>query len=110
MKAIIDKYAPMARPIYKPNSEHEPQNPLDWYTLTETANSTLNELIAYTASEELKEMEKDLPDLKKIEGIRQFFHEIHTINSNPENFKSIKRMQEIINIYAPQLKSIYESP
>lgn len=83
-----------------------PNNPLDWYTLTETANSILNELIAYSGREEYLELKKEHPDSNRIEALRALFKEIHEINRNPENFKTAKRMEEIINIYGPKLKRI----
>ena len=36
-----------------------PKNPLDWYTLTETTNSVLNELIGYTGRERIAELQKE---------------------------------------------------
>jgi hypothetical protein len=84
------------------------ENPLDWYGLTETANSILNELIAYTSREEFKESQKPIPDKKHLLEMETLFQEVHAINKDPENFKSFKRMQEIISKYAPLLRNIYD--
>jgi len=83
------------------------QNPLDWYGLTETSNSILNELIAFTGREELKESLKSVPDPGHLQEIEVLFQEVHAINKNPENFKSLSLMREIINQYAPILRAIY---
>ncbi|MHA4740679.1 hypothetical protein [Dyadobacter sp. MSC1_007] len=86
-----------------------PANPLDWYVLTETTNSVLNELIAYTSRERRKEMKQVRPDLAKIKLLEELFEEVHSINSNPENFKSIGRMESIIGQYAPKLTAIHNA-
>lgn len=78
-------------------------NPLDWYTLTETTNSILNELIAYTEREEFKELQKAVPDNKRIKELNLLSEELEAINSEPDNFKDLSRMCEIINKYAPNL-------
>ncbi|SFW27048.1 hypothetical protein SAMN02927921_00875 [Sinomicrobium oceani] len=86
-----------------------PENPLDWYTLTETTNTILNELLAYAGREEFKELQKSVPNKQRIEDLHIYVNEIQKINREPDNFKSASRMQEIISTYAPQLKAIYEA-
>lgn len=87
-------------------NRNRPENPLDWYTLTETTNSILNELIAYTGREEYLEMQKEHPDQKRIEALEKLFQEVDEINRNTANFKDALRMQEIIKTYGPKLKRI----
>ncbi|GAA4930267.1 hypothetical protein [Mucilaginibacter defluvii] len=82
------------------------ENSLDWYGLTETTNAILNELIAYTIREEFKESQKPFPDQLHLQKINLLLHEVQAINKEPENFKSLGRMQEIINKYAPILREI----
>lgn len=86
-----------------------PENPLDWYTLTETTNSILNELIAYTGREEFKELGKAVPDNERIKELNRFSEELEAINSEPSNFKNVSRMREIIDKYAPKLKLVYDA-
>lgn len=84
-----------------------PGNPLDWYTLTETTNTILNELLAYAGREEFKETKKEVPDQCRIKQLRAFTREIQVINREPDNFKSAPRMREIIDKYAPLVRIIY---
>jgi hypothetical protein len=84
------------------------ENPLDWYTLTETSSAILNELIAYTGREEYKEMKNPVPDRKRLSRLQTIFEEINAINREPMNFKSISRMKEIIRTYAPKLCAVNE--
>lgn len=86
-----------------------PANPLDWYVLTETTNALLNELIAYTSREGRREMKQVEPDLGKVRQLEELFEEVHIINSNPENFRSIERMKAIIGQYGPKLSAINDS-
>ncbi|MFC6100774.1 hypothetical protein [Olivibacter domesticus] len=82
----------------------EDENPLEWYSLTETANSILNGLIAYTCHEEIKELEKECPDTERVKGLQALFVEVHAVNDDPENFQSQDRMKEIIARYGGLLK------
>ncbi|MDQ8015084.1 MAG: hypothetical protein REI96_21745 [Flavobacterium nitrogenifigens] len=85
---------------------HAPENPLDWYTLTETTNSILNELIAYTGRERIAELQKETPDQKRVDSLWELFKEIQGINRSVENFKDAWRMKEIIETYGPKLKKV----
>ncbi|WP_342086187.1 hypothetical protein [Dyadobacter sp. OTU695] len=49
------------------------------------------------------------PDFAKIKILEELFEEVHGINSNPENFKSIGRMEAIIGYYAPKLTAIHNA-
>lgn len=86
-----------------------PENPLEWYTLTETTNSILNELIAYTGREEFMELEKEFPDETRIDELQELLREIQSINMNPDNFRSARRMEAIIEKYAPVLRAVYDA-
>lgn len=88
------------------NKTNAPANPLDWYALTETANSILNDLLAYIGRERGIERRKEQPDLKRMGALWELFKEIHALNKNADNFKDAGRMQEIIEIYSPQLKRV----
>lgn len=88
------------------NMADAPENPLDWYTLTETTNAILNELIAYTGREQIAELQKNEPDHKRIASLWALFEEINAVNRNVDNFKSAGRMQEIIETYGPKLKKV----
>ena len=84
------------------------ENPLDWYDLTETSKAILVELMAYTSGEELKEMEMAVPDKERLQQMKLLFEEVDAINSEPENFRSISRMKDIISKYAPILRKVYD--
>ncbi|MFA6152796.1 MAG: hypothetical protein WC716_15845 [Chitinophagaceae bacterium] len=79
----------------------------DMYVLTETSSAILNELIAYTGREEMKELKKSNPDPERLEELDVLFKEVHTINREPANFGNQVRMQEIIDKYAPKVREIY---
>lgn len=85
---------------------HAPENPLEWYTLTETTNAILNELIAYTGRERIAEFQKETPDEKRVDSLWKLFKEIQGINRTVENFKDAGRMKEIIETYGPKLKKV----
>lgn len=86
-----------------------PENPLDWYTLTETTNSILNGLMAYTSREKRKELKKEVPDMEHLKELELLFEEVFALNENPDNFKSAPRMESIIKQYGPLLHRIYEN-
>lgn len=83
-----------------------PENPLGLYTLTETTNSILNELIAYAGRERIIELQKSVPDQHRIVALKDLFMEIQAVNRNVENFKDAGRMKEIIETYGPELKKV----
>lgn len=88
------------------NEKYDPENPFDWYAATEVSKAIINELIAYTGREEIKESMKAAPDQKHLEEINAFAEELIAINHNTDNFTDIKRMEEIIARYAPLLREI----
>jgi hypothetical protein len=81
------------------------RNPMDWYRLTESANSILNGIMAYTGRETVKEEMKSNPDEKKLKELDLLFREVHAINENPTSFKSLERMEELIAHYGPILRA-----
>ncbi|WP_124636675.1 hypothetical protein [Taibaiella sp. KBW10] len=83
-----------------------PENPLDWYALTESANSILNELIAYTGREQFSELKKEIPDQGRIEELLKLSEEIKAINRKSANFMDGDRLKQIIALYGPKLKKV----
>lgn len=81
------------------------RNPLDWYDLTESTNSILNGLIAYTSRERRKELDKLNPNKEKIAQLTLLQNEVLVVNNNTQNFKNLERMEELIAHYAPILKA-----
>ena len=79
------------------------RNPLDWYSLTESTNSILNGLMAYAGREQLKESKKANPDQKRLNELSALFDEVQKVNNNTANFKSLERMEELIDHYSPML-------
>ena len=80
------------------------RNPLDWYRLTEVANSVLNGVIAYASRERRKELNKLHPDVGQVERFTALRNEVSDINSNSLNFRSLERMEELIEKYSPILR------
>jgi len=83
-----------------------PGNPLDWYVLTESLNSILADLIAYSGRERFKELRKNKPRLKRIENLKGFSEELKEISRNWDNFKDVGRMRHLIDVYAPLLEGM----
>jgi hypothetical protein len=81
------------------------RNPLDWYDLTESTNSILNGLIAFTSSERRKELDKLNPSQEKIVQLTMLQDEVLAVNNNTQNFKNLERMEELIAHYGPILKA-----
>ncbi|MGX5854430.1 hypothetical protein ACWKW6_12320 [Dyadobacter jiangsuensis] len=84
-------------------------NTADWFLLTEITNSLLNELIAYTSRERRRQMKQVEPDLCRVKLLEELFEEVHGINSDPENFKSLGRMKAIIDRYGPKLAAVTDA-
>lgn len=80
------------------------RNQLDWYSLTESSNSILNGLIAYTAREEMKELDKAQPDQQRISELVALRTEVRNINRDSSNFQNLERMEQIIAHYGPILR------
>jgi hypothetical protein len=85
--------------------EVQERNPLDWYRLTESANGILNGLIAYASRERRKELNKANLDPLRVSELTALHDEVLAINNNTQNFKSMDRMEELINKYGPILKA-----
>jgi hypothetical protein len=108
IKAIMDypEYLKIAKQLNLPlapvNMAKE-RNPLDWYSLTESANSILNGLIALCSRERRFELGKTNPDQERIEELKRLSEEVWAINNDSKNFTSLERMEEIITKYSPIL-------
>lgn len=86
-----------------PNSIVKERNPLDWYSLTESANSILNGLMALASREGMLESEKIKPDQQRIAELEAMRKDaIEQINNN-DNFSSLEKMEAIIDKYSPIL-------
>lgn len=48
-------------------------------------------------------MKKVEPELGKVKLVEEQFEEVHGINSDPENFKSLGRMKAIIERYVSKI-------
>ncbi|MFA6275232.1 MAG: hypothetical protein WC622_00675 [Pedobacter sp.] len=81
------------------------RNPLDWYKLTEMANSVLNGVIAYASRERRKELSRISPDIEVVEKLTSLRNEVAEANRNSLNFRSLERMEELIEKYGPILRS-----
>jgi hypothetical protein len=86
-----------------PTSTTPERNPLDWYSLTESARSILTGLVALASVEHMKEMKKPHPDQERITELIALRDEAHQVNSNTQNFKTMERMEEVIAKYSPIL-------
>ncbi len=86
-----------------PTSTVKERNPLDWYSLTESANSILNGLMALASREGMLESEKLNPDQQRIAELDALRKDaIEQINTN-DNFSSLEKMEAIIDKYSPIL-------
>lgn len=80
------------------------RNPMDWYRLTEVASSVLNGVIAYASRERRKELGRARPDLEKVEKYTALRNEVAEANRNSLNFRSLERMEELIDKYSHILR------
>jgi len=78
---------------------------IDTYGLTETLNSILNGLIAFTLRERRLEQKKEKPDQKRIGDLNALRTEIADLHNNNKSYESAERMEELINKYSPVLKA-----
>ena len=86
-----------------PTSTVKERNPLDWYSLTESANSILNGLMALASREGMLESEKLNPDQQRIAELDALRKDaVEQINTN-DNFSSLEKMEAIIDKYSPIL-------
>ena len=79
---------------------------LDWYELTETSSYVLNAIIACASTSQMKEERSPNPDKEKISYLEKLYEEVYTVNRDSANFKSLGKMQEIIDKYSPILNSL----
>jgi len=86
-----------------PTSTIQERNPLDWYSLTESVKSILNGLVALASREHMKEMKKPEPDQDRIAELVALRDEAHKADRDPQNFKTMERMEELIAKYSPIL-------
>jgi len=86
-----------------PTSTIQERNPLDWYSLTESVKSILNGLVALASREHMKEMKKPEPDQDRIAELVALRDEAHKADRDPQNFKTMERMEELIAKYSPTL-------
>ncbi|WP_160139632.1 hypothetical protein [Chryseobacterium sp. c4a] len=81
-------------------------NPLDWYVVTESLNLILTELIAYSGRERFKELRKNKPRLKRVENLKGFSEDLKKVSRDWDNFKDVRRMRHLVDVYAPLLEEI----
>ncbi|SDE44408.1 hypothetical protein SAMN05216464_106157 [Mucilaginibacter pineti] len=108
VRVIMDyqDYVKIAEQLHLPltaTTTVKERNPLDWYSLTESANSILNGLVALASRETRKEQNKPNPDQKRIEGLGKLRKEVIEALNDNENFSSQERMEHVIEKYSPIL-------
>jgi len=86
-----------------PTTSVKQRNPLEWYSLTESANSILNGLVALASRERRLEEQKLQPDQQRIAQLNELrIDAIEQVNNN-DNFSSLDKMEAVINKYSPIL-------
>lgn len=86
-----------------PTSTIQERNPLDWYSLTESVKSILNGLVALASREHMKELKKPEPDQHRIAELVALRDEAHKVDRDPQSYKTMNRMEELIAKYSPVL-------
>ena len=79
------------------------RNPLDWYSLTESANSILNGLVALASRERRNELNKPIPDQDRIKELESLRDEGIKVSRDTETFSSLEKMEQVIEKYSPVL-------
>jgi len=79
------------------------RNPLDWYSLTESANSILNGLVALASRERRNELNKPTPDQNRIKELENLRDEGIKVSRDTEIFSSLEKMEQVIAKYSPIL-------
>ncbi|WP_179414949.1 hypothetical protein HDF19_20355 [Mucilaginibacter sp. E4BP6] len=79
------------------------RNPLDWYSLTESANSILNGLVALASRERRNELNKPIPDQDRIKELESLRDEGINVSRDTETFSSLEKMEQVIGKYSPIL-------
>jgi hypothetical protein len=79
------------------------RNPLDWYSLTESANSILNGLVALASRERRNELNKVKPDQDRVKELETLRDEGIKVSRDTETFSSLEKMEQVIEKYSPIL-------
>ena len=79
------------------------RNPLDWYSLTESANSILNGLVALASRERRNELNNPIPDQDRIKELESLRDEGIKVSRDTETFSSLEKMEQVIEKYSPIL-------
>ncbi len=79
------------------------RNPLDWYSLTESANSILNGLVALASRERRNELNKPNPDQDRIKELESLRDEGIKVSRDTDTFSSLEKMEQVIEKYSPIL-------
>ena len=80
----------------------------DWYVTTELASYVVNSLIVRYGSLLLQEQEKPRPNTHVIRDYRTRSNELQSLLHHPDTFKTMERMEAVINEYSPLLKEMDE--
>jgi hypothetical protein len=87
----------------KPTTPIKERSPFDWYSLTESADSILNGLVALGSRERRNELKKPNPDPNRIAELEAIRDEALAILRDNTIFFSLDRMEETIEKYSPIL-------
>jgi len=79
---------------------------MDFFVAIELSNSILNDIVAAYTRLEFKEGRKQTPDFNLIREYDLKRSEVWKVLCKSENFISLDKMNEIIEIYTPILKQI----
>lgn len=106
-KVILDydDYVKIAEQLHLPlpNLKVKERNPLDWYSLTESANSILNGLVALASRESWLEEQKVKPDVKRINELETLGNDAMALLRSSDNFSTLEKMEAIVEKYSPIL-------
>lgn len=70
---------------------------LDWYKLTEATRHVLNSVITQSGRLQLREMERESPDIQRLERLRELSRMLMEISRDSRNFENKQRMLAIID-------------
>lgn len=79
------------------------RNPLDWYSLTESANSILNGLVALASRERRNELNKPTPNQDRVKELESLRDEGIKVSRDTDTFSSLEKMEKVIEKYSPIL-------
>lgn len=108
VRVVLDyqDYVKIAEQLNLPltaTSTVQERNPLDWYSLTESANSILNGLVALASRERRNELNKPIPDQGRIKELESLRDEGINVSRDTETFSSLEKMEQVIEKYSPIL-------